>query len=65
MIIAFLLQVVDAQDEVQLPTSVKQIMDSWTCQNGFPVLTLNLTTGTISQEQFLNKKNEKSTDSYK
>ncbi|GAB0205665.1 aminopeptidase Q [Grus japonensis] len=58
-------KVVDAQDEVQLPASVKQIMDSWTCQNGFPVLTLNLTTGTISQEQFLNKKNENSTDSYK
>ncbi|XP_053911418.1 aminopeptidase Q [Cuculus canorus] len=56
--------VVDAQDEVQLPASVKQIMDTWTCQNGFPVLTLNLTTGTISQEQFLNKKNESSTDSY-
>ncbi|XP_069633594.1 aminopeptidase Q isoform X4 [Haliaeetus albicilla] len=56
--------VIDAQDKVQLPASVKQIMDSWTCQNGFPVLTLNLTTGTISQEQFLNKKNEKSTDSY-
>uniref|UniRef100_A0A8B9J1X7 Aminopeptidase n=1 Tax=Amazona collaria TaxID=241587 RepID=A0A8B9J1X7_9PSIT len=56
--------VIDAQNEVQLPASVKQIMDSWTCQNGFPVLTLNLTTGTISQEQFLNKKNENSTDSY-
>ncbi|KAM8984244.1 aminopeptidase Q isoform 2-T2 [Ara ararauna] len=56
--------VVDAQNEVQLPASVKQIMDSWTCQNGFPVLTLNLTTGTISQEQFLNKKNENRTDSY-
>ncbi|KFV86707.1 Aminopeptidase Q, partial [Struthio camelus australis] len=56
--------VVDAQDEVQLPASVKKIMDSWTCQNGFPVLTLNLSTGTISQEQFLNRKNENSTDSY-
>ncbi|NXG47212.1 AMPQ Aminopeptidase, partial [Psilopogon haemacephalus] len=56
--------VVDAQDEVQLPASVKQIMDSWTCQNGFPVLTLNLTTGTVSQEQFLNKNDENSTDSY-
>ncbi|NXA55543.1 AMPQ Aminopeptidase, partial [Nothocercus julius] len=56
--------VVDAQDEVQLPASVKKIMDSWTCQNGFPVLTLNLSTGTISQEQFLNKKNENSTDTY-
>uniref|UniRef100_A0A8C3P3M9 Aminopeptidase n=1 Tax=Cyanoderma ruficeps TaxID=181631 RepID=A0A8C3P3M9_9PASS len=56
--------VVDAQDEVQLPAPVKQIMDSWTCQNGFPVLTLNLTTGTISQEQFFNKNNRKSTDSF-
>ncbi|XP_062460459.1 aminopeptidase Q isoform X2 [Pezoporus occidentalis] len=60
----YIQMVVDAQNEVQLPASVKQIMDSWTCQNGFPVLTLNLTTGTISQEQFLNKKNENSTDSY-
>uniref|UniRef100_A0A8C5X931 Laeverin n=1 Tax=Malurus cyaneus samueli TaxID=2593467 RepID=A0A8C5X931_9PASS len=56
--------VIDAQDEVQLPASVKQIMDSWTCQNGFPVLTLNLTTGIIRQEQFFNKKNRKSADSY-
>ncbi|XP_008936826.1 PREDICTED: aminopeptidase Q, partial [Merops nubicus] len=55
---------VDAQDEVQLPASVKQIMDSWTHQKGFPVLTLNLTTGTISQEQFLNRKNENRTNSY-
>ncbi|NXF70947.1 AMPQ Aminopeptidase, partial [Sclerurus mexicanus] len=55
--------VVNAQDEVQLPASVKQIMDSWTCQKGFPVLTLNLTTGTIRQEQFLSKKNRESTDS--
>ncbi|XP_027508320.1 aminopeptidase Q [Corapipo altera] len=54
--------VIDAQDEVQLPASVKQIMDSWTCQNGFPVLTLNITTGTITQEQFINKKNRRSTD---
>uniref|UniRef100_A0A8C0UNL8 Laeverin n=1 Tax=Cyanistes caeruleus TaxID=156563 RepID=A0A8C0UNL8_CYACU len=45
--------VVDAQDEVQLPAPVKQIMDSWTCQNGFPVLTVNLTTGTIRQEHIL------------
>ncbi|XP_021237096.1 aminopeptidase Q [Numida meleagris] len=56
--------VVDAQDEVQLPASVKTIMDSWTCQSGFPILTLNTTTGTISQEKFLNKKYENSTDFY-
>uniref|UniRef100_A0A8C3LD84 Aminopeptidase n=1 Tax=Chrysolophus pictus TaxID=9089 RepID=A0A8C3LD84_CHRPC len=56
--------VVDAQDEVQLPASVKKIMDSWTRQNGFPVLTFNITTGTISQEKFHNKKHENSTDFY-
>uniref|UniRef100_A0A8C2Y7L3 Aminopeptidase n=1 Tax=Coturnix japonica TaxID=93934 RepID=A0A8C2Y7L3_COTJA len=49
--------VIDTQDEVQLPASVKKIMDSWTCQNGFPVLTVNITTGTISQEKFHNKNN--------
>ncbi|CAM4557088.1 unnamed protein product [Lepidochelys olivacea] len=53
--------VVDAQNEVQLPASVKNIMDSWTCQNGFPVLTLNLSTGIISQEQFYNKRTENNT----
>ncbi|OXB83635.1 UNVERIFIED_CONTAM: hypothetical protein H355_015283 [Colinus virginianus] len=57
-------KVVDAQDEVQLPASVKKIMDSWTCQNGFPVLTLNTTTGMISQEIFNHKKHENSTDFY-
>eukprot|EP00076_Gallus_gallus_P049607 XP_429201.4 aminopeptidase Q [Gallus gallus] len=56
--------VVDAQDEVQLPASVKKIMDSWTCQSGFPVLTFNITTGTISQEKIHNKKRENSTDFY-
>ncbi|NXL87475.1 AMPQ Aminopeptidase, partial [Alectura lathami] len=56
--------VVDAQDEVQLPAPVKTIMDSWTCQNGFPVLTLNLTTGTISQEQFFHQNDANSTDFY-
>uniref|UniRef100_A0A674KB05 Aminopeptidase n=1 Tax=Terrapene triunguis TaxID=2587831 RepID=A0A674KB05_9SAUR len=53
--------VVDAQNEVQLPASVKKIMDSWTCQNGFPVLTFNLSTGIISQEQFYNKRTENNT----
>jgi len=40
-------------------------MDSWTCQSGFPVLTFNITTGTISQEKIHNKKRENSTDFYK
>ncbi|XP_074850217.1 aminopeptidase Q [Carettochelys insculpta] len=53
--------VVDTQNEVQLPASVKNIMDSWTCQNGFPVLTLNLSTGIISQEQFYNKRTKNNT----
>uniref|UniRef100_A0A8C3F6C7 Aminopeptidase n=1 Tax=Chrysemys picta bellii TaxID=8478 RepID=A0A8C3F6C7_CHRPI len=53
--------VVDAQNEVQLPASVKKIMDSWTCQNGFPVLTFNLSTGIISQEQFYNRRTQNNT----
>ncbi|XP_014434715.1 aminopeptidase Q [Pelodiscus sinensis] len=53
--------VVDTQNEVQLPAPVKNIMDSWTCQNGFPILTLNLSTGVISQKQFYNKRTKNDT----
>uniref|UniRef100_W5MR21 Aminopeptidase n=1 Tax=Lepisosteus oculatus TaxID=7918 RepID=W5MR21_LEPOC len=40
----------NSQSELQLPTSVKRIMDSWTLQPGFPVISLNTSTGTITQE---------------
>ncbi|KAM5194674.1 aminopeptidase Q [Mantella aurantiaca] len=43
---------IDGQDEVQLPTSLKQIMDSWTWQKGIPLVTVNTSTGTLTQEQF-------------
>lgn len=39
--------------KVNLPNTVKAIMDRWTLQMGFPVLTVNTTTGIISQKHFL------------
>ncbi|KAG2466557.1 AMPQ Aminopeptidase, partial [Polypterus senegalus] len=42
----------NSQNEVKLPASVKTIMDKWTMQTGYPVITLNATTGTLSQEPF-------------
>ncbi|XP_015667388.1 aminopeptidase N [Protobothrops mucrosquamatus] len=38
---------------VNLPSTVKTIMDRWTLQMGFPVLTVNTATGIISQKHFL------------
>uniref|UniRef100_A0A5F4VRH6 Aminopeptidase n=1 Tax=Callithrix jacchus TaxID=9483 RepID=A0A5F4VRH6_CALJA len=38
---------------IQLPTNVSSIMDRWTLQMGFPVITVNTSTGAISQEHFL------------
>lgn len=43
---------VDA-DNFPLPASVKRIMDTWTLQMGFPVVTVNTTTGSVSQRHFL------------
>ncbi|XP_072848541.2 aminopeptidase Q isoform X1 [Pogona vitticeps] len=45
-------KVIDEQNDVQLPAAVKVIMDTWTCQSGFPLLTVNFSTGNISQEKF-------------
>ncbi|XP_066472362.1 aminopeptidase Q [Tiliqua scincoides] len=47
-------KVIDEQNGLQLPAPVKVIMDTWTCQFGFPVLTVDLSTGSIKQEQFNN-----------
>lgn len=41
------------QTAVKLPKSVKSIMDTWTLQMGFPVVTVNTTTGLITQKHFL------------
>ncbi|ERE79859.1 aminopeptidase N isoform X3 [Cricetulus griseus] len=44
---------VDAQTTIKLPVPVRTIMDRWILQMGFPVITLDTTTGDISQEHFL------------
>uniref|UniRef100_A0A2I3GBF3 Aminopeptidase n=1 Tax=Nomascus leucogenys TaxID=61853 RepID=A0A2I3GBF3_NOMLE len=43
---------IDDQSTVILPATVKNIMDSWTHQSGFPVITLNVSTGIMKQEPF-------------
>ncbi|XP_075710932.1 aminopeptidase Q [Rhinoderma darwinii] len=40
---------IDDQDEVKLPMPLKNIMDSWTWKKGIPLVTLNTSTGTLSQ----------------
>lgn len=47
------LQAVSEQTAITLPQSVKNIMDPWILQMGFPVITLNTKTGSISQKHFL------------
>ncbi|XP_005381598.1 PREDICTED: aminopeptidase N [Chinchilla lanigera] len=46
-------QAVDAQSAVRLPANVSTIMDRWILQMGFPVITVDTSTGEISQEHFL------------
>lgn len=41
------------KSDVSLPASVKDIMDRWTVQMGFPVVTVNTLSGTINQTHFL------------
>ncbi|XP_003920728.2 aminopeptidase Q [Saimiri boliviensis] len=43
---------IDDQSTVILPATIKNIMDSWTHQSGFPVITLNVSTGIMKQEPF-------------
>ncbi|XP_036266285.1 aminopeptidase Q [Pipistrellus kuhlii] len=43
---------IDDQSKIVLPATVKSIMDSWTYQSGFPVITLNVSTGLMKQEPF-------------
>lgn len=44
---------VNEQKDIQLPDTVRNIMDRWILQMGFPVITVNTSTGEISQEHFL------------
>lgn len=52
---------IDEQNITHLPTTVKSIMDSWTYQGGFPVVTLNVSTGVMKQEPFYLDKAENRT----
>ncbi|NXF23049.1 AMPN Aminopeptidase, partial [Rhodinocichla rosea] len=45
-------QAVD-RNKVQLPDSISNIMDRWTLQMGFPVVTVDTSSGTVSQAHFL------------
>lgn len=47
-----MLQAVD-NTSTSLPRPVREIMDRWVLQMGFPVVTINTATGQISQEHFL------------
>ncbi|XP_013878434.1 aminopeptidase N [Austrofundulus limnaeus] len=40
-------------NEVNLPVSVENIMNTWVLQMGFPVVTIDTTTGTVTQQHFL------------
>ena len=44
---------VDNQTSVKLPTTVRAIMDRWILQMGFPLITVDTKTGSISQKHFL------------
>ncbi|XP_077084022.1 aminopeptidase N isoform X3 [Siphateles boraxobius] len=45
--------VVDADSSIQLPASINEIMNRWILQMGFPVVTIDTQTGSISQQHFL------------
>ncbi|NXK27134.1 AMPN Aminopeptidase, partial [Arenaria interpres] len=47
------LQMAVTEKNVSLPKSISDIMDTWTLQMGFPVVTVNTLTGTINQKHFL------------
>lgn len=40
-------------NSVSLPDTISNIMDRWTLQMGFPVVTVNTSTGTVTQKHFL------------
>uniref|UniRef100_A0A4W4GQ35 Aminopeptidase n=1 Tax=Electrophorus electricus TaxID=8005 RepID=A0A4W4GQ35_ELEEL len=44
---------VDANGTVRLPRPVREIMDRWVLQMGFPLVTINTRTGVVTQQHFL------------
>ncbi|NXA57608.1 AMPN Aminopeptidase, partial [Nothocercus julius] len=47
------LQTAVDRHQLSLPTSISAIMDRWTLQMGFPVVTVNTLDGSVSQQHFL------------
>ncbi|KAL6107437.1 anpep [Pungitius sinensis] len=47
------LQMAVDESGTQLPDTVKNIMNTWVLQMGFPVVTIDTTSGVVSQEHFL------------
>ncbi|XP_014808157.1 PREDICTED: aminopeptidase N [Calidris pugnax] len=47
------LQTAVTKNNVSLPKSISDIMDTWTLQMGFPLVTVNTLTGAIEQKHFL------------
>lgn len=45
------------QNNISLPASLEDIMNRWILQMGFPVVTIDTKTGSISQKHFLLDKN--------
>lgn len=46
-------EVADSDENVHLPASINEIMNRWILQMGFPVVTIDTHTGSISQQHFL------------
>lgn len=46
-------QAVESSPDVDIPHTVHEIMNRWTLQMGFPVITIDTRTGSISQKHFL------------
>ncbi|KAK7913537.1 hypothetical protein WMY93_013748 [Mugilogobius chulae] len=46
-------QAVDSTPDVKIPHTVHEIMNRWTLQMGFPVVTIDTRTGSITQKHFL------------
>uniref|UniRef100_A0A4W3JRS9 Aminopeptidase n=1 Tax=Callorhinchus milii TaxID=7868 RepID=A0A4W3JRS9_CALMI len=52
---------VDSQNVVKLPAPIKNILDTWIVQSGFPIVTVNTSTGSLRQEQYIDQSDGNST----
>lgn len=60
-VMKFFNQAIGEQNVTHLPATVKSIMDSWTHRGGFPIITVNVSTGVVKQEPFYLDKVENQT----